>query len=70
MDERHGRVVASTEDISTRATAYLVLSLVRDGHVSAREARTTFESMLDEGWYCAPNQYAKILETLDSLGET
>jgi predicted nucleic acid-binding protein len=69
MDEEHGRAVARTEGISTRGTAYLVLSLVRDGHVDVREARTTFETMLDEGWYCSPNQYAKILEKLDSLGD-
>ncbi|WP_254762069.1 DUF3368 domain-containing protein [Natrinema marinum] len=69
MDEQHGRAVARSEGISTRGTAYLVLSLVKDGHIDVREARTTFETMLDEGWYCSPNQYAKIREKLDSLGD-
>ncbi len=69
MDEQHSRAVARTEGISTRGTAYLVLSLVRDGHIEAREARTTFEAMLDGGWYCSPNQYAKILEKLDSISD-
>ena len=69
MDEEHGRAVARTEGISTRGTAYLILSFVRDGYIDAQEARTTFETMLDEGWYCSPNQYAKILDKLESVSD-
>jgi hypothetical protein len=25
--------------------------------------------MIDEGWYCAPDVYAKIIQKLDSLAE-
>lgn len=70
MDERHGRAVARTEGISTRGTAYLILSLVKDDHISPAEARSTLETMLEKGWYCSPDLYSKILGKLDSLSVT
>lgn len=67
MDEQHGRAVAQTEAVSTRGTAFLILLLAKDGHISTSEARTTLETMLDNGWYCSPDLYAKILEKLDTI---
>lgn len=67
MDEQHGRAVARTEGIPTRGTAYLLLSLVKDGHISSSEARATLETMLEKGWYCSPDLYAKVLEKLDTI---
>ena len=68
MDEAYGRDVAATEGIPTRGTAFLVLSLAKRGVLSAEEARATVDGMLDAGWYCAPDLYAKLLGKLESIG--
>lgn len=67
MDETYGRDVAATEDITTRGTAYLVLKLAKQGAISVDDARTVIDTMIDEGWYCAPDVYTKIVQKLDSL---
>ncbi|SIR73887.1 Predicted nucleic acid-binding protein, contains PIN domain [Haladaptatus litoreus] len=67
MDEQYGRDVAATEEIPTRGTAYLLLSLVKEGTLTTDEARRTIDAMLDSGWYCAPNLYAQIIAKLDTL---
>ena len=69
MDERYGRDVATAEGITTRGTAYLVLKLASEGTISANEARSVIDAMIDEGWYCAPDVYAKIVQKLDSLAD-
>lgn len=67
MDETYGRDVAAAEGITTRGTAYLVLKLASEGTLSVDDARAVIDSMIDEGWYCAPDVYAKIVQKLDSL---
>lgn len=67
MDETYGRDIAAVEDIETRGTAYLILSLVRDDELTATMARDTLDAMLDAGWYCRPDLYAKLLAKLDEL---
>ena len=69
MDEAHGRTVADTEGVRTRGTAYVVLWLVREGTISAVQGRKIIDAMLDSGWYCAPDMYAKLLGRLESLGD-
>ena len=64
MDETHGRDVAATESITTRGTAYVVLVCVSRGVIDANEARAVIDEMVDSGWYCAPNTYAKIVRRL------
>jgi predicted nucleic acid-binding protein len=67
MDETYGRDVAAAEGITTRGTAYLVLKLASEGPISVDNARTVIDAIIDEGWYCAPDVYAKIVQKLDSL---
>ncbi|WP_132059657.1 DUF3368 domain-containing protein [Halorussus amylolyticus] len=67
MDERYGRDIADTEEIDTRGTAFLILSLMKRRELTSDDARETIDAMLDAGWHCSPNLYAKILRTLDSL---
>ena len=67
MDETYGRDVAETEGVSTRGTAYLVLVLATEGFIHVDDARTVIDRMIDEGWYCAPDIYAKIVRKLDSI---
>ncbi|WP_256546740.1 DUF3368 domain-containing protein [Halobellus inordinatus] len=69
MDETYGRDVAAVEEITTRGTAYLVLKLTKQGVISADEARTVIDAMIDEGWFCAPNVYMKIIQKLEVLSE-
>jgi predicted nucleic acid-binding protein len=69
MDETYGRDVASTEGITTRGTAYLVLNLVSQNVISVENARTVIDEMIEKGWYCSPSMYANIVQKLDSLSE-
>ncbi|MFC7166120.1 DUF3368 domain-containing protein [Halospeciosus flavus] len=67
MDEAYGRTVAETENITTRGTAYLLLSLVDQGTLSADEARDIIDAIIEEGWHCSTKLYAKIVRKLESL---
>lgn len=67
MDETYGRDVAAAEGITTRGTAYLVLKLATRGEIDVDEARSVIDAMIDEGWYCAPGVYAKLVQRLESL---
>lgn len=67
VDEQHGRDVAAVEGIETRGTAYLVLSAAKRGAITTDEARATIDGMIDAGWYCAPDLYARIVRRLESL---
>lgn len=67
MDEQYGRDVADAEGIPTRGTAFLVLVLLRDEQIPAEAARTTIDAMVDSGWYCATDLYARIRRRIDEL---
>lgn len=67
MDEQYGRNVAAVEGIETRGTAYLVLRLLQEGTLSLTEARATIDEMIDGGWYCAPNLYAKLVQKIEEF---
>lgn len=67
MDESYGRSVADSEGIETRGTAWIVLSLVKRREIDAGEARETIDAMVETGWYCSPDLYAKILQRIESL---
>lgn len=68
MDEAYGRMIAETEGIPTRGTAYVVLYAQRQGEIDATDAQATIAALLDAGWYCAPDLYAQILERIDEIG--
>ncbi|MFC4450977.1 DUF3368 domain-containing protein [Halorussus aquaticus] len=67
MDEKHGRDIAEIENIETRGTAYLLLSLVKGGDLPADEARETIDTMVTAGWHCSTNLYSSIVRKLDEL---
>ena len=67
MDETYGRDVAATEGVTTRGTAYLVLSLADQQVIPVATARTVIDEMVAEGWYCSPDIYAKLVQRLDSI---
>lgn len=67
MDEAYGRDVAAVEGIETRGAAYLLLTPVRNGEITADVARETLDGMLDAGWYCSPDLYANLVGKLQKL---
>jgi len=69
LDETYGRDVAAAEGITTRGAAYFFLKLTNEGTLSVADARTVIDAMIDEGWYCAPDVYAKIVQKLESLAD-
>lgn len=69
MDEGYGRTIAETEGIDTRGTAYLVLSRVKAGELAPEEGRKVIDAMVEAGWHCSTDLYAKLLRKLDSLAD-
>lgn len=67
MDESAGRSTADVEGIETRGTAFVVLSAVADGELTPSDGRETIDTMVETGWYVAPDLYAEILAKLDSF---
>jgi predicted nucleic acid-binding protein len=67
MDEAAGRTAAEVEGIETRGTAYLVLVSAKEGHISVAKARETIDLMIENGWYCAPDLYTKLVRKLESF---
>jgi predicted nucleic acid-binding protein len=66
LDERYGRATAETEGVDTRGTVWILLSLVRAGHLAADEAREIVDEMIEAGWYCSTDLYTRIVRTLES----
>jgi predicted nucleic acid-binding protein len=69
MDETYGRDVAAAEGLTTRGTAFLVLKWTKQGAIGGDDARTIIDAMIDEGWYCAPDVYTKIVQKLEAISE-
>ncbi|UTF55575.1 DUF3368 domain-containing protein [Natronosalvus rutilus] len=69
MDEAYGRTAAEIEGIETRGTAYIVLLCAKQGHITVSEGRETIDSMIEEGWYCAPDLYTKLVRKLESFDQ-
>ncbi|MCU4975661.1 DUF3368 domain-containing protein [Halobacteria archaeon AArc-m2/3/4] len=66
-DEAYGRNAAEIEGIETRGTAYLVLRCAKHGEITVADARETIDSMIEAGWYCAPDLYTKLVRKLESF---
>jgi predicted nucleic acid-binding protein len=67
MDDQYGRDVADAEAITTRGTAFLVLRLLSTDVITPEDAQDTIDAMLDAGWYCAPDLYARIRRLIDEF---
>jgi len=68
MDEKRGRTVADAEGIEVRGTAYLLLTAVKEGEITAEEGQEVLDAMVESGWYCSTSFYAKIVGKLKELG--
>ncbi|ELY96190.1 hypothetical protein C483_00150 [Natrialba hulunbeirensis JCM 10989] len=67
MDEAYRRTAAEIEGIETRGTAYIVLLCAKQGDISVSKAREIIDSMIEAGWYCAPNLYTKLVRKLEAF---
>ncbi|WP_276255828.1 DUF3368 domain-containing protein [Halomontanus rarus] len=67
MDEASGRNAAEIEGVETRGTAFLVLRCAKHGEITVADARETIDSMIEAGWYCAPDLYTKLVRKLESF---
>lgn len=67
MDEAYGRRVADAENVPTRGTAYVILSSLERDVIDGDTALETIDAVLDAGWYCSPDLYAKIRDRIDTL---
>lgn len=64
-DEEHARSVADVVGVETRGTLYLLFRLLKQGTMDADAVRETVDRMVDAGWYCSTDLYAKILRQLE-----
>lgn len=67
MDEAYGRKVAETEAIPTRGTAFLLLQLVANGHLTGSEAKAIVDEIVSAGWYCSTELYTKVVKKFEQL---
>jgi predicted nucleic acid-binding protein len=64
VDEDYARWVAEVEDIKCGGTIYLILSLLEMGVISKKEAREIVDGIIEKGWFCSTDLYARILRRL------
>ena len=69
MDEAYGRTAAEIEGIETRGTAYIVLLCAKHEDISVSKAREIVDSMIEAGWYCAPDLYTKLVRKIESFDQ-
>jgi len=67
MDKAYGRTAAEIEGIETRGTAYIVLLCAKQEDISVSKAREIIDSMIKEGWYCAPDLYTQLVRKLEAF---
>lgn len=67
LDERHGRSIAEVEGVDHGGTIYLLLRLLEEQAITPEAARDTVDTMIEQGWYCSTDLYAKIVRRLASF---
>jgi len=67
MDERAGRSIAAAEGITSRGSAWIVLSRVERGHISSQEGHSAIDDLVEAGWYCSTDLYRRIVGKLEEL---
>lgn len=64
MDEDYARKIAEAEDIRCRGTIHLIFLLLKRGVITKEDTRETVDRMIENGWYCSTDLYAKILRRI------
>ncbi|MGB2728929.1 MAG: DUF3368 domain-containing protein [Halobacteriota archaeon] len=65
VDEDYARWIAEVEDIKCGGTIYLIISLLEKGVITKREAREIIDGIIEKGWFCSTDLYARILRRLE-----
>lgn len=65
VDEDYARWVAEVEDIKCGGTIYLIFSLLEGDVITKREAREIVDGIIEKGWFCSTDLYARILRRLE-----
>jgi predicted nucleic acid-binding protein len=65
VDEDYARWVAEVEDIKCGGTIYLISLLLEGGVITKREAREIVNGIIEKGWFCSTDRYARILRRLE-----
>lgn len=68
MDEDYARRIAEAEGIHCRGTIYLIFSLLKRDVIGKEDTRETVDKMIESGWYCSTDLYAKILRRTGDNG--
>jgi|GEM_PF-2935422 len=72
-DERDLRAAARAAGAKVTGTLFLLASAVKVGRMTAAEAVTTAERMVERGWYCSPavlTSFVSLIEGETSRGHT
>jgi len=61
----YARWIAEVEDTKCGGTIYLILLLLEGGVITKREAREIIDGIIEKGWFCSTELYARILKRLE-----
>ena len=64
IDELAGRRVASLLDIKTVGSLGIIIDLVTKKKITKKNAKLAIDVMIENGWFCSPSLYTKILGEL------
>ena len=67
VDEDYARLVAEVEDINCGGMIYLIFLLIKGCVITKREAREIVEGIIEKGWFCSTELYARILRRLEEV---
>ncbi len=65
LDDEYVRKVAEIENIENKGTLYVIFSLLKNNVITKTEARETVDAIIERGWYCSTDLYAKILRRIE-----
>lgn len=69
MDEDYARTMAEVEDVKHHGSVYLILLMVKEEIIGAERGQKSVDTMVENGWYCSTDLYAKIKTKLDELAD-
>ncbi len=67
IDDKLARNVAKVNSISCAGTAQLLISAVEENLITKKQARSSLDQMIAQGWRCGPEDYAGILRKFDEV---
>jgi predicted nucleic acid-binding protein len=65
IDEDYARNIAEIEEIKNKGTIFLIFSLFKRKDIDKKDAKEMVDRMIENGWYCSIDLYAKILKKIE-----